>query len=196
MSGYTPRTEPTFDVETRDETAMNEGNLLYYILMSLIVIGAIVGIILLGGMIRLTLAILILLVIGFNLIYWSIDETRNTDIWKREREFDEVVNLKLRKDSDLVKRAFRGMEVSQGYLEKKIKDLFLDKLMDDRNLIQEEIRELLKDEEKFREVVDDEVISDFILSKTGEEEQSYTERLRGEDYEQWISTLLERINGW
>ncbi|MBS3781593.1 MAG: hypothetical protein KGY68_03165 [Candidatus Thermoplasmatota archaeon] len=197
MPRSTPHTESTFDAETRQSSKKEKvGNLLYYIVMSLIVVGAIGGIILLGGMLRLTLAILILLVIGSNLVYWSMEETRYSDIWERDDEFDEVVNLKLKKNSDLVKRAFKGMELSQGYLEKKIRDLFLDKLMDDKNLSREETRELLKDSEKFRQVVDDEVISDFILSKREEDEQSSTERLEGEDYEGWISTLLERIERW
>ncbi|MBS3789953.1 MAG: hypothetical protein KGY66_03460 [Candidatus Thermoplasmatota archaeon] len=197
MPRSTPHTESTFDAETRQSSKKEKvGNLLYYIVMSLIVVGAIGGIILLGGMLRLTLAILILLVIGSNLVYWSMEETRYSDIWERDDEFDEVVNLKLKKNSDLVKRAFKGMELSQGYLEKKIRDLFLDKLMDDKNLSREETRELLKDSEKFRQVVDDEVISDFILSKREEDEQSSIERLEGEDYGQWISTLLKRIEGW
>jgi len=196
MPRSTSHSGSIFGTETRQTSEEEEGNLLYYILMTIMVFGLALGIILFGGMVRLTLSILILLVIGFNLVYWVVEETEYSDIWRRDDEFDEVVNLKLRNSSDLVERAFKGMELSQRYLEKKIRDLFMDKLMDNRNLSREETRELLKEPEKFRQVVDDEIISDFILSKKKEAKQFSTERLEREDYERWISTLLRRIKRW
>jgi len=172
------------------------GNLLYYILMALLVFALLVGIIFLGGMLRFTLAIFILFLIGFNLFYWSIEETENSEIWRKGDEFDEEVNLKLKEDSALVRRAFKGMEMSQGYLEKKIRDLFLDKLMESRNLSSEEIEKLLHQPDEIRHMVDDEILSDFILSKLHEDERSSLERLSVEEYERWISTLLKRIEVW
>ncbi|MFW5946086.1 MAG: hypothetical protein ACOCSJ_03720 [Candidatus Natronoplasma sp.] len=196
MPGPTPHSESIFDSEIRHEYEKEEGYRLYYLFMSLIVLGATVGIILIGGMFRLTLALFILFVIGFNLVYWMMEKTVYLEIWERKDEFDEEVNLNLRETSDLVERAFKGMELSQGYLEKKIRDLFMDKLMDNKNLSIRETRELLEEPDRFRQVVDDKIISDFILSKKEENEQSSTESLEGEDYEQWISTLLKRIEGW
>lgn len=156
-----------------------------------------------------TLANLILFIIGFNLVYWSMEITEKSYIWRNEEEFDERINLKLKGDSDLVKRACEGMELSRGILEKKIRNLYLSKLMEDRNLDQKEVRELLQNPEDFRQVVDDDIISDFILSKRGkdetkrvdeeenlEEERSSTKQFEGVEYKRWISTLLKRIEGW
>ncbi|MEF8873725.1 MAG: hypothetical protein V5A88_03525 [Candidatus Thermoplasmatota archaeon] len=184
-------------------------SLLYYLIMALIIFPMAVGIILVGGMLRLTLANLILFIIGFNLVYWSMEITEKSDVWKSEEEFDERVNLKLKGDSELVKRACKGMELSRGILEKKIKNLYLSKLMENRNLEKEKVGELLKNSEEFRQVVDDDIISDFILSKRGEneservdeeenleEERSSTKQFEGEEYKRWISKLLKRIEGW
>jgi len=198
MLGATPQSGSIFDTKTRQTPKKEEGNLLYYILMAFIVLLSIGGIILVGGGggLNLTLSILILLVIGFNVFYWTIENTEYPDIWERDEEYNEEVNLKLRDTSDLVRRSFKGMEVSQAYLEKKIKNLFLDKLRNNRNLSREEMRELLEDPGEFRKVVDDEVISDFILSNKEEDELSSKERLEGDDYQRWISQLLKRIQGW
>jgi len=180
------------------------GDRFYYILMALAIFALIGGIVLVGGMLRMTLAIIILIIIGFNLIYWSVEKTENSNIWRSEDEFDEEVNLKLRENSDLVKRAFKGMELSQSMLEKKISNLFLSKLKVVRSLSQKEVSELLKNPDDFRQVVDDEVISNFVLANKGkhemeddkEFEQGSMEMLKEEDYEQWISKLLNRIEGW
>jgi len=185
----------------------DRGNLLYYTLMILIVIGLVVGIILVGGMVRFTLAIFTLFIIGFNLLIWSFGRTEHSQIWRREKRYDEKVNLKLKDTSNLVERAFKGMELSQALLEKEIRNLYLDKLRENRNLSMEELEELLNSSEKFRQVVDDEIISDFILSKKEDVESSedrgnseydhnLSERLKGEGYEQWISTLLKHIEEW
>ncbi len=194
MAKSTPHSESIFGTEPRYIPKKEEGNLLYYILMAMIVLGSSVGIVLVSGMFRLTLALLIIFVIGFNLVYWVVEETDDTEIWEREDELNEEINLKLKETSELVQRAFRGMELSQGVLEKKIENLFLEKLKENRNLSEEEVRELVRDQEKFRQVVDDELISDFILSKKDEDFSS--ERLERENYKRLISTLLKRIEKW
>jgi len=196
MPKSTPHSESMFGTEPRYLPKSEEDDRLYYLLMGLIVVGLIAGIVLVGGMVRVTMAIFILLLIGFNLIYWVVEDTENPDIWKRESEYHEEVNLKLRGTSELVQRAFKGMELSQGYLEKKIKDLFLDKLMDKRNISQDELRELMRDPEGFRDVVDDKVISDFILYKKEESEKSFEKRLKEKEYEELISELLTKIEEW
>ncbi|MEF8832426.1 MAG: hypothetical protein V5A66_02775 [Candidatus Thermoplasmatota archaeon] len=185
----------------------DQENLLYYILMAFIALGLILGIIFMEGMVRFTLAILILLLIGFNLVIWSISRTEYSTIWSREKEFDEEVNLKLKETSDIVKRAFRGMELSQGLLEKRIRNLYLDKMMEGRNLSQEEVKELLKEPEEFRRMVDDDMISDFIFSRKDEigsvddrenieDETPSSKGFEGEDYDERISRLLKRIERW
>ena len=203
MPKSTPHSESMFGTEPRYLPKSEEGDRLYYLLMGLIVVGLIAGIVLVGGMVRFTMAILILFLIGFNLIYWVVGDTENSDIWKREVEYHEEVNLKLRGSSELVQRAFKGMELSQGYLEKRVVDLFKEKLKDNRNLSENDVIELLNEPDEFRELVDDEIISDFILFKENRDEDgsiddqsNKKERLKGEDYERWVSTLLKRIEGW
>lgn len=199
MAKSTRHGDSIYEIGSPQLTKKESGDQLYYILMALLILALGAGIVFIGGMLRFTLAVFILLIIGFNLVYWMFEETEKSEIWKREYEYDEEVNLKLRKSSDLVRRAFKGMELSQGLLEKKIRDLYLDKLKEERNLSQEEVRELLNDAEEFRKVVDDDLISDFILSKEdqhGIDEQPSSEKSKGENYEQWITYLLKRIEGW
>lgn len=183
-----------------------EGNLLYYIMMALFVIALGASIIFVGGMLRFTMAIFILFIVGFNLVYWTIEKTDKSDIWRKEDEFDEEINLKLRETSNLVRRAFEGMELSQGLLEKKLRNLYLEKLMEKRNLSHKEVRKLLDNPDEFRKVVDDEIISDFVLLKKEEEDEEKVddredehpspEKFEKEDYEEWISELLEHIERW
>lgn len=182
-----------------------KGDLLYYLLTFLLILALAVAMIIGGGDLRLTLANLILIILGLNLIYWEIEGTETSEIWKSEEEFDKKVNLKLKDSSKLVERAHGGMELSQGILEKKITNLYLNKLKENRNLTQEEMRKLLKSPEEFKRVVDDDIISEFILSKKTEDTDTSedvderedaeipTEGFEGEDYEKWISKLLKRI---
>jgi len=180
-----------------------DDDLLFYILMAIIIFALAGGIIVVGGMLRLTLAILILIIIGFNLVYWSVEQTEKSEIWVREDKYDEEVNLRLKESSDFFRRAFKGMELSQGFLEKKMMDLFMEKLKENRNLSEKEVRALLKEPDEFRELVDDEIISDFILSREETDEDDFIddqsslkESLEGKKYEKWISTLMKRIEGW
>jgi len=182
--------------------------LLYYIFNSLLILALAAVMIIGGGDLRLTMANLILAIIGFNLVYWMLENTGESDIWKSEEEFDKRVNLKLKDTSELVERAYSGMELSRGLLEKKIENLYLSKLKNERNLSQDELRKLLKNPEEFRQVVDDDIISDFILARKKEDEgeneivdveeneESSTKKSKGEDYEKLISKLLKRIERW
>lgn len=202
MEGSMDNSKSAYTAGSQNLPGNEEGDLLYFILMGLIIAGLTIGIVLYSGMLRFTLTFLILVVIGSNLIYWLMENTEKSTIWRREGEFDKRVNLQLKDNSDLVRRAFKDMELSQGYLEKKIKDLFLSKLADKRNLSKEEIRELQQDPERFRQIVNDEMISDFILYKrsgenNGEKEKIVSgEELEGEDYEEWIFEIIDRIQRW
>ncbi len=175
-------------------TSKEEGDLLYYGFMTFLVIVLTAIMLSWGGQPQLTLAIIILLIIGLNLLSWLYGKTDEAVIWEQEEELSEELNLKLAETSDLFRRASQGMELSQGLLEKKVRNLFMSKLKDEKNLSQEEIRELLQNPEDFRRVVDDEVISDFVLSKLDDQEDVKKEM--DKEYEDWILGIIESIERW
>ncbi len=176
---------------SREELA----NRLYYIFMTLSVLVLTGFMLIMGGMPRLTLAILILLIIGVNLVNWLRERTETWEIWEQEEEFEEMLNLKLNETSDLFRRASQGMELSQKLLEKKIKKLFISKLKYEKNLSQEEVGKLLQNPDEFRQIVDDGMISDFMLSGYVEDEE-IGKKDREKDYEEWTLALLRRIERW
>jgi len=203
MAKSKTRSESMYGTPSLPLSKKEGDDLSYYILMTIIIFALAGGIIIVGGMLRFTLAMFILFLIGFNLVYWSVEKTEKSDIWERVGELDEEVNLRLKESSSFFRRAYKGMELSQGYLEKRVVDLFKEKLKDNRNLSENDVIELLNEPDEFRELVDDEIISDFILFKENRDEDGFIddqsnkkERLKGEDYERWVSTLLKRIEGW
>ncbi|MFP4608649.1 MAG: hypothetical protein ACOCTR_02580 [Candidatus Natronoplasma sp.] len=188
MEGSTNVSSSSYSTSHTRASDVEEGDRLYYILITILVVILTAFMLAWGGQPQLTLAIIILFIIGGNLVYWMYERTESSVVWEQEEELSEELNLKMKDDSDLIRRAFQGMELSQSLLEKKIKNLFIEKLKDERNLSKEEVRELLQRPEKFRQVVDDEVISTFILSEETERGQK--------DYQEKIYRLIVRIERW
>ncbi|MBS3817443.1 MAG: hypothetical protein KGY76_07780 [Candidatus Thermoplasmatota archaeon] len=168
-------------------------DLLYYLINAAIIVSLIVLLFLVVGMLQLTVFISILALIGINLVIWIRENTETSKRWGNKRGTEEKVNLKLSDMDDLLKRACRDMEISQHLLERKIEKMFLDRVKEKKDLSDDDVIRLLENPEQFRRIIDDDVISDFILSDG--DEDVYSSRGK-KNYEKWIADLTERIENW
>lgn len=164
----------------------------------------------LQGGTRWTLALIILFFAGIIVARRLSRDLKKPSIWRRESELDEFVHRELPQTDELVDRAFKGKRLSQAMLEQKLKKIFIDKLMDKRNLKREEIDELMKDEKKLDKVVGDETLSDFLVNVTdpsdtiSEDEEADLEKdileRGGEsidtDYKGYIKKIMKRMKRW
>ncbi len=150
------------------------------------------------------LAFAIIFIIGFNVVLWIGRKTESLEIWSGETNMTKDENFKLVDDSKTINRAGKGMEFSRGKLKKRIKDLILDKIKVEKDLTDEEVSDIIDDEERLRESVDDDAIVEFLLSFDKKDDGSSKEKgifktslLRDdEDYKKEIASILERIDRW
>ncbi|MFP3872271.1 MAG: hypothetical protein ACOC55_02740 [Candidatus Natronoplasma sp.] len=161
------------------------------------------------GVLGRTLGFLILVILAYSMIDWVSSSTKDPEYWEDKRELDEEVNLRIQEASELLERVSKGGKISKKNLSKKIREVFYIKLKEKKDLSNEEVRELLKDEERFREVVKDSVISDFILSSNEDKETtngkkgsiekligSNSSNERGEEHKKEIERVIRRISTW
>jgi len=154
----------------------------------------------------------ILLLIGYTLIERGENITEKHELWEEKEKLDEEINLRMYNTSKTLQRASEGETTSQKKMAEKIKKAFLIKLREERGLSEEEMQELLKDEDKFRTMVEDDLISDFILTEVNDEggekkkvtsfllsseeteEAENTEKI--EKYRKKIDLIIRRIEQW
>ncbi|GEM_PF-4849046 len=165
----------------------------YYILSGFFILVLTVFTVGSEGLLRYFSAMFILFLMGMNLVLWAREITEDEDIWKHEEVLKEEIDIRLGNTSNLVKRASKGMRVSRGLLERKIKDIFLSKLQVERNLSRDEVNKLIRYPDKFRDVVKDDTLADFVLADEDDAEEDVRE---DEEYEEWLSEIMERIDRW
>lgn len=166
-----------------------------------------------GGGLSRVFGLIILIIFGYMLINWTteyvgLDEDNVLD---EDEEYED--NLKIKEISDMLERASEKKTVSQDLLHNKIKDMFIMKLREKRNLTNEEVQNLLKDPAESRRVIDDEMISNFILALEKNDIRSNSsskkdnkpfpslteerdEKKYKKEYKMKIKELIERINAW
>ncbi len=154
-------------------------------------------------MMQKTIAIFVIFLIGINLAHWTWERTNHIKIWRHRDELDEETNFMMAEVSKIYDRAVQGMELSQHLLEKKVKNIFMNKLKERRNLSEDEVFKLKQDPDEFKKTVDDDIIADFILSKEEEfsemnlsEEDTEEKEHDDREYEQWIKKVIERVEKW
>ncbi len=143
------------------------------------------------------LGFVIILHIAYLLISWTSSVTERPDVWEETREFDTDENLQVKKISTLLDRAAEGKTVSQERLHEKIKDIFFIKLKERKDLNDEEVRDLVRDPDRFRDLVKDDTISDFILSIEENKKGKFkVQDMSEEQYKKKIRKIIRRINEW
>ncbi len=171
----------------RDLFERRETSSFYYI--ALFSLTALFLVLMLGNRTRLlrtlgrSLGFLILVILAYSFIDWNLDVTERFKFWKEKREIDQEVNFRMEETTKLVERASSGEKLSQEKLSEKLRNTFLIKLKDKRNLSEDQVQELLENQDKFRRVVRDEAIADFILN--GFED----EKVIDEDEKRWFKKI-------
>ncbi|MBS3790452.1 MAG: hypothetical protein KGY66_06000 [Candidatus Thermoplasmatota archaeon] len=187
-------------------------NSLYLLIASLIILSFLFVI---GGEGDLTeilgriLGFIIIMILAYSLVDWSIKVTENTERWTEDEELDEDINLRIQDVSELLRRASEGKEKSQEILHKRLKKIFFVKLKEKKDISRDDIRDLIRKPEELRKVVKDEVISDFILSTEKKSSKTDIQRRKSkrgflssskkndpEKYKEKIKEIIQRINSW
>ncbi len=182
----------------------------YYILLLLLIVSFFV-LTLEGGSgiqksIGRALGFLLLIVIGFDLIQLTMSSTEKPDFWKEKKELDETINLRMQDTSVLLQRASEGKKISQKMFLEKVRKIFIMKLKEKKDLSEKDVRYLLRNPDEFRSMVQDDMISDFMLSNDhGREQKKGLERFlrpgskdeeSKKDYEKKVKEIIRRIEEW
>lgn len=156
-----------------------------------------------SGTLRWTVSIFALAIIATLLTKRLYSDSIPLKSWKRESELDVVVGSKLKDTSDTVQRALGGYDTSQALLEERITRAFMDKLKRERDISPDSIDELLKDPERLERVIQDRVITKFLITSrdyrdTGTpglfSESSSREKI--DNYDEWIKKVLKHMEEW
>ncbi len=144
---------------------------------------------------------IIIVMLAYSLIEWVGQTIKETEHWTEEENLDEDINLRIDDISALLKRASEGERKSQEILHEKLKKIFFLRLKEEEDISENEVRGLVKKQEKFSEVVQDEVIAEFILSMEedsaeGSKLLSSKKRKGGKEYRAKINELVQRIDSW
>lgn len=142
-------------------------------------------------------AILIIIIIAYRLVSWTSTITEETEVWNEKKEFDTDRTLQVKEISTLLDRAAEGKTRSQEVLHEKIKDIFFIKLKEREGLSDKDLQDIVKKPERFQSIVQDERISNFILSLEEENDTEFDlEDLEEYQYKKRIRKIIQKISEW
>ncbi len=127
-------------------------------------------------------------------------DSKRREIWGNKSSLDEPLNTRLESLDKIIEGAVKGKKISQALLEQKIIELIQRKLDLERGISRESFKELLKNPEELKKVIDDEVIYGFMMdarmliylgNKKRSDERSH--RVTGQEYRRWIEEVLDRV---
>ncbi|MFP3872261.1 MAG: hypothetical protein ACOCTR_02600 [Candidatus Natronoplasma sp.] len=162
------------------------------------------------------LAMLLIVLVGFSVIFAAKRNTKSISLWRRGARGKERENLPLKRRSELLERGVRGLKLSQALLERRLRKSLMEKVKDEEDLSDREMKGLLKDHLRLRKMVEDDTLVDFLLNSKrlkdviDEENDSskflevlrtfrpsrYEERSKDESYEDHIEEVMEKITDW
>ncbi|MFW5946778.1 MAG: hypothetical protein ACOCTN_07930 [Candidatus Natronoplasma sp.] len=193
----------------KDLTRQSETSNFFYILVGLLALLSILFV--MGGddglpyTIGRIVALIIILILAYSLITWISHITEESEDWIEKESLDEDINLRIQDISELLKRASEGKEKSQEILHEKLRKVFFLKLKEIEDISDNDLRDLVKDPEEFRRLVQDEIIADFILSMEEESNETNSGKFevfsssngQGEKkYKKKIKEVIQRIDSW
>ena len=188
----------------------SEERLLKLIIVSIIALLAIF-MAFVGGSLRWLVGLVIIVFMGIIVIFQIYERSIGISNWGRDNELDSIVNLNLERLSEIAGRAYRKRTISKALLEDRIKEEFIKKIKNHKNLSDAEMEKLLKDPDELREIIDDDLIADFILrSKSynkvihdeSTSKKSFFDKLGfrkitvDKDYKERIDEILKRMEEW
>ncbi|MEF8873589.1 MAG: hypothetical protein V5A88_02835 [Candidatus Thermoplasmatota archaeon] len=148
---------------------------------------------------------IIIVLLAYSLLEWITKIIEETDQWTDMRGLDKEINLRIEDISELLERASEGKKKSQEILHEKLKKIYFLKLKEKEDMSNEDLRDLVKEPEEFRDVVKDDVIADFILSMEEESGETSGETLKflssskrrtQNEYRNEIKEIIQRIDQW
>ena len=163
------------------------------------------------GSLKWLLGLSIILFIGGIVVFEIYEGTRDITFWDRNNELDRIVNMNLERLSEIAGRAYRDRTVSKALFEERIKEEFIKKLKNHKNLSDAEMKRLLKDTNRLRKIIGDDLITEFIVG-----DKSYTQAVQDQskpkksflnklgfrnisinkDYKERIDEVLKRMEEW
>jgi len=153
----------------------------------------------------------IILMMGGIIVFQIYEKSRDVSFWERDNELDSIVNLNLERVSDIAGRAYRDRTISKALLEQRIKEEFFKKIKNYKNLSDSKMEQIKNDPNRLRKIIDDDVITKFILESKGYSETVHDEsgnkkpisKIFGfkkisinKDYKQRIDEVLKRMEEW
>ena len=187
----------------------NEASNFFYILIGLLVMLSILF--LMGGdeglpySLGRVISFIIVLLFAYSLLDWTSNITEKSDDLTDKDSLDENINLHIKDISRLLERASEGKEKSQEMVHEKLKKIFFLKLKEVKDISDNDLRDLVRNPEKFRKVVQDEVIADFILSLEKKSDGTKTRRSKflsssemnsQRKYKKKMKEIIQRIDKW
>ena len=152
------------------------------------------------------ISFMIVILFAYSLIDWTSHITEKSDDWKEKDDLDEGINMRIQDISELLDRASEGKKKSQEILHERLKKIFFLKLKETKDISDNELRDLVRKPEKFRKVVQDDVIADFILSmedKSNKTKKEYSKffsstpkKHNQKNYKKEIKNMIQRIDEW
>lgn len=161
-----------------------------------------------GGL-RWVVSLIILVIVGMMFFKRFHDKTLSVSEWKRENKLEDTVNFQLPATHKLVKKAKGGSEWSRALLEKRIRNEFLKKVKRERNISGDEMKSVLKDKKRIKELLNDDLLSDFII-KSREfykkvNKDNFNEDVKKDDFNHWVKDsryesylkkIINRMEEW
>ncbi len=157
-----------------------------------------------SGGVRWLVIILALGIVATLLMKIFHNKTSPLVTWRNQNELDIIVGSRLNRTSNLVNRSSKGLETSRAMLEGRLMDDFVEKMKQERGYSPDHIDELLEDNDRLIEEVDDDVITEFLINcnhyrELCRENKSLSSRRsfkKDEDYRRKIIDLINRMEDW
>lgn len=170
-----------------------------------------------GGYIEWVLGLLVLLLMCMLIASEIGDMSSEMSFWERDDDIDYELNMNLKEISKVADRAFNGKKVSKARLEERIIKEFLGKVKTNRELSDDDIKDMLNDPEKMGKKIDDEKITDFILGSKSftdivheksiheqdisrwsnlKDKLKFKKEVKDENYKERIDEILKRMEEW
>lgn len=156
-----------------------------------------------SGILRWTVSIIALGIIALVVTRALYEDTSSLAHWKRESELDEMIDSRLGDTSEMVDRAGKGYDASQAMLEERITETFLEKAKEGRGLSDGDVEELLSNPDRLKEVINDDIIADFLLSSKSFREAGKSNLFNNtfqdkeqRSYDKRIEKIMKRMEEW
>ncbi len=123
--------------------------------------------------------------------------------WERHTDLDITIGSNLEPLLKTVDRAAHGSETSQALLEERLKNLFIERLKDSKELSSDELKNLLNDPSRLKRVVEDDVLTEFLIKgkdirKIGGHHALYGSKTESNPikYKKKINRIIKHIEEW